>query len=274
MQVLSRLIVACLVLVSSAVVCAGETKELRMGMTDDDVFYVAETPQWSVKVEKLLTLRFADVNVKSKSGYPFGMMLYFKSDSPDLAQFDTPEKIAKSVRVSSEKYLPGIVEKKIELQSVPVSYGSCTVLTDADVAKKSPIPDGEYKYLTRGMVRLSKDSALGFSLMTKDVTSPDYKQLMKYVYSFVKNPSGPSVQAPPREQARATKLEGISKPAIQSPQQVQIATSKPKIDAAPPQPISKQQGTKTVRHSNANSDLRKCLDFSSNEDVIKCAGAR
>lgn len=191
MQVLSRLIAACLMLVSSAVVCAGSAKELRMGMTDDDVFYVAETPQWSVEVEKLLMLRFADVKVKSKNGYPFNMMLYFKCDSPDLAQFDTPEKIAKSVRASSEKYLPGIIEKKIELKSVPVSYGSFTVLTDADVAKKSTIPDGEYKYLTRGMVRLSKDSALGFSLMTNDVTSPDYKRLMEYVYSFVKSSSKP-----------------------------------------------------------------------------------
>lgn len=272
MQALYRLIFALLMLVSSAVVCAEGTKELQMSM--EDFFQVAETPQWSVEVEKLLPLRFADVKVKSKSGYPFNMMLYFKCDTPDLAQFDTPEKIAKSVRVSSEKYLPAIVEKKIELQSVPVSYGSFTVLTDADVVKKSTIPPGEYKYLTRGMVRLSKDSALGFSLMTNDVTSPDYKNLLKYVYGFVKDPAKPSAQAPQQAQVAATKPESTAKPTVQAPQQIQIATTQTETRAEPPQPTAKPRSTNVARSSYVNSDLRKCLDFSSNAEVIRCASAK
>jgi hypothetical protein len=116
------------------------------------------------------------------------MMLYFKCDTPDLAAFDTPEKIAESILESSKQYLPHIVEKEITLQPVPVknTFGYFTIMTDAELVQKTQIPPDEYKYLTRGMVRLSKDSVLGFSLMTNDVTTSDYNKLMEYIYHFVK----------------------------------------------------------------------------------------
>lgn len=165
---------------------AGETHELRMSI--DDVFRIKKAKRWRIEVVKKLTLRFADVRIVSTSGYPFTMMLYFKCDTPDLAKYDTAEKIATAVRTSSEQYLPHIVEKQIELHPVPIksTYGFFTVLTDAEVVQKPTNKPGEFKYLTRGMVRLSKDSVLGFSIMTNDIDSDDYKQLMKYVYSFVK----------------------------------------------------------------------------------------
>lgn len=154
----------------------------------DDTFRVEETKDWKVEVERILTLRFADVKITPKRGYDFSMMLYFKCDTKNLAQFDSPEKIAMSVRRSSEKYLPSIVEKKISLQAIHIkgTYGYYTILTDSDVASKTTLAPGEFKYLTIGMVRLSKDSALGFSIMTNDIDSEKYKMLLNYVYSFVK----------------------------------------------------------------------------------------
>ena len=166
---------------------ASAGKPIEVTTTLDDVFRIQETDQWNVKVERELILRFADVRVDDKRGYPFSL-LCFKADTPDLAQFDTPAKIEWSVRSSSEKYLPNIVENSITLQKVPLAstYGYYTVLTDAEVAKKAQHGPREFRYLTRGMVRLSKGSALGFSLMTHDVDSTDYRKLMDYVYSFVK----------------------------------------------------------------------------------------
>lgn len=174
------------VLVIAGTAWAETTYELRISL--DDTFLVRETRHWSVNVEKQLALRFADVRITPKHGYDFSMMLYFKCDTPDLAQFDTPEKTAETVRRSSQKYLPHTVEKSIELHPAggTSTYGYLTVLTDRQLAdKKAPI-QGEYKYMTRGMIRLSKDSALGFSIMTNDVTSGEYKALLDYVYSFVK----------------------------------------------------------------------------------------
>jgi hypothetical protein len=65
-------------------------------------------------------------------------------------------------------------------------YGWYAVLTDAKLANKAKIPDGEFKYMTRGMVRLSPDSALGFSLMTNELDTPEYKKLFDYICSFIK----------------------------------------------------------------------------------------
>lgn len=161
-------------------------QELRMSLSD--VYRVEETADWSIQVEKLLTLRFADVKITPKRGYDFNMKLFFKCDTPDLAQFDTPEKIATSVRTSSAPYLPYIEEKEIVLRPAPVEpmYGFLTILTDAEEARKKTHAPGQFKYMTRGMVRLSKDTALGFSLMTNDTDSQEYKKLLDYVYSFVR----------------------------------------------------------------------------------------
>lgn len=172
----------------ASVAFAANVQELMMSL--DDTFRVEETKDWNVEVKRILTLRFADVLITPKHGYDFSMMLYFKCDTEDLSQFDTPEKISTSIRKSSEKYLPGTIEKKVTLRTIPIksTYGYYTILTDADIAAKSKLSPGEFKYLTRGMVRLSKDSALGFSIMTNDTNSADYKKLLKYLYSFIKYP--------------------------------------------------------------------------------------
>ncbi len=172
----------------SAPVFADNGQTLLMSL--NDTFVVQNTPEWNVKVEKLLTLRMADVKVTPKSGYDFNMMLYFKCDTPDLGQFDTPQKMADNVKASSAHYLPHTVEKTATLHSIPISnsFGYFTILTDAKVASMPTPPPGEYKYLTRGMVRLSKDSALGFSVMTNDLSSPGYQNLFQYVFSLTFSP--------------------------------------------------------------------------------------
>ncbi len=166
----------------------GAEKQHELMMSMDDKFTVAETEKWSVTVEKQLDLRLADVRIEPKNDKSFSLMLYFKCDTPDLAQFDSPAKIERSVQSSSEKYLSETVEKTIELKKVDTNgwYGYYTILTDAKLAPLAKIPKGKFKYITRGMVRLSQDSALGFSLMSNDLDSPLYKELFNYILSFVK----------------------------------------------------------------------------------------
>jgi hypothetical protein len=160
--------------------------ELKMSMSD--TFTVAETDKWKITVEKELMLRFANVKVLPKEGADFSLMLYFKCDTPDLAQFDSPAKIKRTVRTSSEQYLSNAVEKTIKLKDLAPRgwYGCCTVLTDASLADKTNLAEGEFKYITRGMIRLSRDSALGFSLMTNDLDGAQYKELINYILSFAK----------------------------------------------------------------------------------------
>ena len=198
-------------LVLPAICWADEpANEYRYKMSLDDEFVVKPTARWTVTEEKYLPLRFANVEITPKKGSGFSLMLYFKCDTPDLAQFDSMEKIEKSLRVSSKQYLPNAVEKTLDVKRIQgvarsedrattgrpchnkegekVGYGCYAVLTDAEVAKKktSEIAEGEFKYIVRGMIRLSPDSALGFSFMINELDTPGYRELMDYIQSFVK----------------------------------------------------------------------------------------
>jgi hypothetical protein len=167
------------------------TETYKFEMTLCDAFEIAAPDNWNITVDRYLTLRFADIKITPKHGYDFNMKLFFKADTEDLAQFDTPQKIEQSVRSSTEDYLPYIVEKQIKLIPVPLpqSFGYYAVITDAKWEDAQSIPDGEYKYMTRGMYRTSGDTALGFSIMSNDITSDEYKYLLTYVYGFIKNAS-------------------------------------------------------------------------------------
>ncbi len=162
-------------------------KQYQLRMSVDDTFTVAETRTRAVKVERFLTLRHADVRVTPKTGTAFSLMLYFKCDTADLGNFDSAEKMKRAVEQSAQKYLPGCVEKTVQLHAINHRgrYGFYTVLTDAAFVNQSKLPEGQFKFITRGMVRLSTDTALGFSLMTNEVNSQEYQELLDYLLSFV-----------------------------------------------------------------------------------------
>jgi hypothetical protein len=170
--------------------CFASEKKHTYQMSLRDEFVVAPKDSWKVKEEKYLPLRFANVEITPKKGADFSLMLYFKCDTPDLAAFDSPEKMEKAVKDSSKKYLPHAVEKTVNVQRMKLkeSYGCYVILTDAELAKKKRLEEGEFKYITRGMIRLSKDTALGFSLMSNEVSSPLYQEVRDYIRSFIKAP--------------------------------------------------------------------------------------
>jgi hypothetical protein len=91
-----------------------ELKEYNFLMSLRDEYIVRETDDLNIEVQKELTLRFADVKVTPKKHHSFSMMLYFKCDTIDLAQFNSLPKIQSSVKRSSAKYLPYVVEKEVK----------------------------------------------------------------------------------------------------------------------------------------------------------------
>jgi hypothetical protein len=172
---------------------AGATgfRQFQLKLSADDTFTVAETKTRSVKVERFMSLRHADVRVTPKTGAAFNLMLYFKCDTAELGNFDTAGKMKQAVVQAAQKVLPACVEKEISLQSINHRgrYGFCTVLTDARLANVSTAPEGQFKFITRGMVRLSTDSALGFVLQSNEVTSKEYHELREYILGFIQ-PAG------------------------------------------------------------------------------------
>jgi hypothetical protein len=167
---------------------AGGPKEIRLRMSMNDEFVLQETDAFKVEVHEQVMLRYANVQIKPKKSHSFDMMLFFKSDTKDLAQFNSPNKIASSVLKSSLDYMPYVVEKEIDLREAnwKGQYGFYTILTDSKLINEPNIPKGQFKYLTRGMVRLSADSALGFSIMTNEINTEQHSALLSYIKGFIK----------------------------------------------------------------------------------------
>ena len=170
---------------SVANVVAG-TEEIAMN--PGDVYSVASVDGYTVEIVKYVPMRVAEVKVTPNDSPDFSLMLYFKCDTPELGQFDTPEKIAASVKASPEELLSEAAEKTAEIKPLSPNgrYGCYTVLTDSDLANEELIPAGEFKYIVRGMIRLSADAALGFSLLTNKIDTPEFQNILDYICSFAK----------------------------------------------------------------------------------------
>ena len=176
-----------ILLAACSSLCLASEKEHRLQISMKDTFVVTDSPNMAVEIQKLEPMKFADVKVTPQKGSAYTLMLYFKADTPDLAQFDTPEKIKNSVISSSGQYLTGTVEHNVALNELKLSngYGYYTMLTYAKLARLAKVPPGEFKYISRGMIRVSADSVLGFSLMTND-RGKLHRELLNYIVSFTK----------------------------------------------------------------------------------------
>lgn len=62
-------------------------------------------------------------------------------------------------------------------------YGISLRFTDWRYKNSTP-PNGEWQYLTAGILRLSEDSALMFTLLTNSVDDEDYHKLLDYITAF------------------------------------------------------------------------------------------
>lgn len=175
-----------LVYLSVLSLCEAETVRFRMSM--EDRYMLQDTDKWTVSVESQCELRFAFVRVVPRGEKTFSLMLYFYCDTKDLARFDSPRKMRKALEDTSKIYLGHIVEKELKWEPITNKgwYGFKTRITDASLVNVRPIPKGEFLYIIRGMIRLSPDSALGFSLMTNDPESAETAKIFSYIYGFAK----------------------------------------------------------------------------------------
>ena len=181
----------CVLLLLAVMAAGSESRQYLVRLSEDDTFTVGAPTAWDIQVVKSVAQRQTDIRVTPKGSSTFSLVLYFKRDTADLSIFDTPEKMKDFVMRSTQRYLDTAVEKEVRLQPINHRgrYGYYAVLTNAALASRATVPEGKFKFTTRGMVRLSTDSALGFSLMTNELNSKEYKELLDYVLSFVQ-PAG------------------------------------------------------------------------------------
>jgi len=183
---------ACLgALLLALVANSEEFKQFLVRLAEEDSFTVAETKTWMIQLVRTKPLLYTDIRITPKTGNTFSLTLYFKSDTHAMANLDTPEKMKSVIAYSSQSDLKHTGEKEVHFQPIDYRgrYGFYAVITNAIPPQLPNATNGPFKFTTRGMVRLTTDSALGFTLRTHVLNSKEYQTLMDYILSFVQ-PAG------------------------------------------------------------------------------------
>ncbi|GAA5159378.1 hypothetical protein [Viridibacterium curvum] len=222
-------------------------REIVLGPSDR--YTLPETNEWRPEVLTEATDRFADVRVRPKQGQALSLTLYFLADPLTQARFNTPDKIAATVTRNAEPSLRQSIERKVTLSPIRVhgSYGSLSVLTAAEL-RGAP---GEFRYQTRGMVRISPEAALGFTLLSNAIDTTEYRQALDYIYDFIQRPRPTAAPATSTRPQPAVVEEPLRKPptapapsgAQPATQQTRIpdpvrAPTAPSVDAPLPKPVA------------------------------------
>ena len=156
----------------------------------DDMFTVIPKKGWKLYPKQELILRFGCVLIRGPKDV-FSLQLNFICDTPDLAKFDTPEKMQEIQKGSCVQFYAGSVERQMKIKYysrkfTPAGrFGYVARFTDKKYQGNTPVPPEEWKYITVGICRLSKDSVLGFSLLTNSIDDPAYVDLLDYIGAFV-----------------------------------------------------------------------------------------
>lgn len=165
-----------------------------MGVSPEDTFTVIPKPGWRMYPGPYLPLRFGKVIVFGQSDV-FYLALNFACDSPDLANFNSPEKMKCFLNKTWSSVFTGSEEKRQGLPMrirpfAPVGrYGFALRFTDWRYVNITP-PIGQWRYLTAGILRLSDDSVLMFDLLTDSVDDAAYHKLLNYITAFAIPESG------------------------------------------------------------------------------------
>lgn len=165
-----------------------DVKKTRLRIGPNDAFVIRESDVWDIRIEKYEPMHYAEIKVTPKMGPEFILAARFVCDTPDMGNFDTTEKLKKTVELAAEPYLDRSVEEKIELRDYwhnGSTMWTATVVDKAYVGRRTLVA-GEFRCITLGIVRLSRDSVLEFTLMEKEISTSGMES---YVLSFVRGPT-------------------------------------------------------------------------------------
>ena len=189
----TRLVFAIGVFLTAVCYAEEETKEYRYKMSLDDEFVVKPSGAMDGEGGEIPAAQVCQRGDHAEEGQrvfadALFQVRYARSGAVRLDGEDRKVAAGFVGTISAQRRREDTDRQERSKKARRVGYGCYAVLTDADVAKKKPneIAEGEFKYIVRGMIRLSPDSALGFSLMVNELDTPGYRELMDYVQGFVK----------------------------------------------------------------------------------------
>ena len=163
-------------------------RKLSCQISVEETFEVVPRPGWTVYPQRELALRFWSLLVRGPEDR-FSLQLNFFCDTKDLSRFDTPEKMRRIFRKTMAPMLAESLETQRKILVAMRTFaprgrfGYAMRITDARYAEKLP-PQEEWKFLTSGLFRVGKDSALMFTLLTNSVDDAEYAELLDYIASL------------------------------------------------------------------------------------------
>ena len=131
-------------------------------------------------------------NVLASENVPYVELYSDKSKSVSLQlsfmegkndKFSTQSKLEKEMKAEMEKqYLPGSVEKKVNLEKLNSKNYMSTYakFTDAHLAKSKDLNPPHYKYVSTGVLVIGKTIG-AFTLLSNSTESEEYKKMFKFL---------------------------------------------------------------------------------------------
>lgn len=158
-------------------------ESFRVQLSEDDIFRVAAPARWNMrqlKYEKNKTAVFDYVPEDNS----FVLKIFFQRDRIDE---HSVEKLLLRLDKDISRYAG---DEEITLEPFDFGegkgYGFYGVLTDEKTASKENPKPNEFVYMTRGRLRLSKDTVLSFFMLTHEKESELNNKLRQYLCDFSK----------------------------------------------------------------------------------------
>lgn len=157
-------------------------KSYTIRLSPEDKFTVKVPDEWNLKkkeyVKNKSAILFADAKDSS-----FSLTMYFDRAGTML---NSEEKLKKAIIIMAEDVLPRVAEDSVTVKPMELekSYGFYATFTDKK--ELDPSDPTQFKYMTRGFIRLSDDSVLGFMMLTHKLDDDLHKELMEYLAEFIK----------------------------------------------------------------------------------------
>ncbi len=160
------------------------SESYQIQISSKDKFKVSTPSQWTLKQIKYNKNQDAEFTVRPKDK-SFVLKMFFLKVNEKL---DSKEKVKDQLVYDGKEFLSGSVQTKVEVKEMNLKkgFGFYATFTDKETIKKTNPKPTDYPQMTRGYIKLSDDTVLGFWMLTHKTDDKVFKGLAKYLTGYIK----------------------------------------------------------------------------------------
>ena len=169
-------------IITLSVQAFSETYQIQI--SSKDKFKVSTPSQWTLKQTKYNQNQDAEFTIRPQDK-SFVLKMFFLRVNEKI---DSKEKVKDQLKFDGKEFLSGSVQTKVEVKEMNLKKGFGFYATFSDkktINNPNPKPT-DYPHMTRGYIKLSDDTVLGFWMLTHKTDDKVFKGLAKYLTSYIK----------------------------------------------------------------------------------------